>query len=187
MIDKEKITVIKSKRKTYSIEINRDGNIVLRVPLYTTQKKIDLILKEKEQWILKTKQKVCEYNNSQKTVKPFDKAEIEKLKNDAKIYIPQRVDFFADIMNLSYGKITIRLQKTRWGSCSSKGNLNFNCLLMMMPKEVIDYVVVHELCHLKEMNHSKNFWKCVEDVLPDYKERRKYLKSKGSNLIAKIK
>ncbi|MDY3888895.1 MAG: M48 family metallopeptidase, partial [Agathobacter sp.] len=87
-------------------------------------------------------------------------------------YIPKRVAYFADIMGVDYGRITIRMQKTRWGSCSSKGNLNFNCLLMLAPPEVIDYVVVHELCHRKEMNHSKAFWREVERVLPDYRSRK---------------
>ena len=83
--------------------------------------------------------------------------------------------------------ITIRNQKTRWGSCSSKGNLNFNCLLMLTPPEVIDYVVVHELCHRKEMNHSGAFWAEVEKVLPDYKEQVKWLKENGGQIIGRMK
>ena len=83
----------------------------------------------------------------------------KKLASKALDYIPGRVKYYADIIGVTYGKITIRNQKTRWGSCSSKGNLNFNCLLMLMPPEVIDYVVVHELCHRKQMNHSKAFWR----------------------------
>ena len=82
-------------------------------------------------------------------------------------------------MGVDYGRITIRNQKTRWGSCSAKGNLNFNCLLMLMPTEVIDYVVVHELCHLKEMNHSNAFWREVKQVLPDYRKQVKWLKDEG--------
>ena len=86
-------------------------------------------------------------------------------------------------MGVKYGRITVRRQKTRWGSCSSKGNLNFNCLLMLCPDFVVDYVVVHELCHLKQMNHSERFWAEVERVLPQYKEARKWLKENG-NIIA---
>ena len=89
----------------------------------------------------------------------------------------------AKIIGVDYGRITIRNQKTRWGSCSSKGNLNFNCLLMLTPPEVIDYVVVHELCHRKEMNHSKDFWREVEKVLPNYLDQVKWLKDEGSNVI----
>ena len=97
--------------------------------------------------------------------------------------IPERVEYFAKVIGVTYGKITIRNQKTRWGSCSSKGNLNFNCLLMLAPSEVLDYVVVHELCHRKQMNHSKAFWLEVEKVLPIYKEVRKWLKEEGSQMI----
>ena len=105
------------------------------------------------------------------------------LAEEALKVIPARVEYFAKVIGVTYGKITIRNQKTRWGSCSSKGNLNFNCLLMLAPPEVLDYVVVHELCHRKQMNHSKAFWLEVEKVLPDYKEARKWLKEEGSQMI----
>ncbi len=84
--------------------------------------------------------------------------------------IPERVRPYAPIVGVTYGRITIRNQKTRWGSCSSKGNLNFNVALMLVPEEVMDYVVVHELTHRKEMNHSQNFWTEVERVCPEYVE-----------------
>ncbi|HAN50208.1 MAG TPA: metal-dependent hydrolase, partial [Lachnospiraceae bacterium] len=86
-------------------------------------------------------------------------------------------------MGVDYGRITIRHQKTRWGSCSGKGNLNFNCLLMLTPPEVQEYVIVHELCHRKEMNHSYRFWAEVEDVLPDYRVQEQWLKTNGGALI----
>ncbi len=102
--------------------------------------------------------------------------EITELKKQAKKYIPGRVAHYAEQMQVDYGRIAIRCQKTRWGSCSQKGNLNFNCLLMELPPEIIDYVVVHELCHRLQMNHSGKFWAEVEKVLPDYRERRRWLK-----------
>ncbi len=93
---------------------------------------------------------------------------------------------FAPLVGVSYGRITIRNQRTRWGSCSGKGNLNFNCLLMLAPPEVLDYVVVHELCHRKEMNHSPRFWAEVARVLPDYQQRRRWLKEHGGALVQRM-
>ena len=104
-------------------------------------------------------------------------ADIKALSEQARIYIPSRGEHFAQIIDVTYGRITIRHQKTRWGSCSSSGNLNFNCALMNTTPEIIDYVVVHELCHRKQMNHSALFWAEVEKVLPNYKELRSALKN----------
>lgn len=101
-------------------------------------------------------------------------------KKACKPLMEQRVAYFAEQMQLSYGRITLKEQKTCWGSCSSKRNLNFNWKLLLMPPEIMDYVIVHELSHLREMNHSKKFWSIVEEVLPDYKGRRKWLKENGS-------
>ena len=113
--------------------------------------------------------------------------ELNKLVEQAKEVFPSKVAYFAKIVGVTYGRITIRCQKTRWGSCSSKGNLNFNCLLMLAPPEIVDYVVVHELCHRLEMNHSPKFWAQVERVLPHYKKYRKWLKDMGGNLQRKVR
>lgn len=112
--------------------------------------------------------------------------EIHKLADLALKVISVKVKHYAGLMNVQYGRITIRNQKTRWGSCSSKGNLNFNCLLMLAPDEVVDYVVIHELCHLIEMNHSKAFWKQVEQMMPDYKKHRKWLKDHGNEIMERM-
>jgi len=107
------------------------------------------------------------------------------LHNLALVDIPQRVRKYAPIIGVEYGRITIRMQKSRWGSCSSKGNLNFNCLLMAMPEEIRDYVVVHELCHRLQMNHSDKFWAEVEKIIPDYKAKRKWLRGNGEDIMRK--
>lgn len=104
-------------------------------------------------------------------------------KKACKKLFEQKVMEFAAIMNVSFAKITLKEQKTCWGSCSNKQNLNFNWKLLLMPPEIMDYVIVHELTHLKEMNHSKRFWERVEAVLPDYKIRRKWLKDNGGRFI----
>ena len=116
----------------------------------------------------------------------FTREEIQELADKAIAVIPQKVKYYAEIIGVSYGRITIRNQKTRWGSCSSKGNLNFNCLLMLFPDEVIDSVVVHELCHRKHMNHSKAFYAEVERFFPQYQNCRKWLKENGAEYLRKI-
>ena len=112
--------------------------------------------------------------------------QLQVLARQARQTIPERVAHFAPLVGVTYGRITIRSQHTLWGSCSSKGNLNFNCLLMLTPPEVLDYVVVHELCHRKEMNHSARFWAEVEHVLPDYEIQRKWLRENGTALISRL-
>ena len=113
----------------------------------------------------------------------LSKEELQELVTQAVKLIPQKVHYYAQIIGVTYGRITIRNKRTRWGSCSGKGNLNFNCLLLLMPEEVLDYVVVHELCHRKEMNHSARFWEEVEKILPDYRQRRKWLKDNGGRIM----
>lgn len=180
-----KVTVIRSNRKTVAIQVNSDLSVTVRAPYSASEKDIEEILKKKEAWISRHIEKI------KKTKERFEAEPTEKLTREKVIalaeealkVIPARVEYFAKVIGVTYGKITIRNQKTRWGSSSSKGNLNFNCLLMLAPLEVLDYVVVHELCHRKQMNHSKAFWLEVEKVLPDYKEARKWLKEEGSQMI----
>ena len=112
--------------------------------------------------------------------------EVAELAEKAAEVLPEKVSRFAQQLGVSYGRITIRSQRTRWGSCSAKGNLNFNCLLMLCPEEVQDYVVIHELCHRKEMNHSTVFWAEVERHCPDYRVHRKWLKDNGASLISRL-
>ena len=180
-----KVAVIRSNRKTVAIQVNSDLSVTVRAPRSVSEKDIEEILKKKEAWISKHIEKIKE-TKERVEAEPTEKLTREKviaLAEEALKVIPERVEYFAKVIGVTYGKITVRNQKTRWGSCSSKGNLNFNCLLMLAPPEVLDYVVVHELCHRKQMNHSKAFWLEVEKVLPDYKEARKWLKEDGSQII----
>ena len=171
---------IRSRRKTIAIQIDRNGQVILRTPYGITKRQAEKFLDEKKDWILKNIRQVENRKTDQIMISEEQRREgIER----AKRIFPERTAYFALRMGVDYGRITIREQKTRWGSCSSKGNLNFNCLLMLAPPEVLDYVVVHELCHRKQMNHSKAFWLEVEKVLPNYKEVRKWLKEEGSQMI----
>ena len=170
------ITVIRTKRKTISIKVNNDLTITVRAPIFTSDKEIGEILKSKEKWISKCIEQIKRENEELSKIDYFTAEEISKLADKALNYIPGRVKYYADIIGVTYGKITIRNQKTRWGSCSSKGNLNFNYRLFYLPEELLDYVVVHELAHRRHMNHSKEFWQEVERYFPDYKICRKKLK-----------
>lgn len=179
------VTVIKSNRKTVAIQVNSDLTVTVRAPMGASPKEIERILQEKKSWIQKSMHKLQEKKAlyEAEDAEPLSYAEIQALAKKALEYIPGRVAYFSKQVGVNYGRITIRNQKTRWGSCSNAGNLNFNCLLMLTPPEVIDYVVVHELCHRKEMNHSKAFWNEVAKILPDYKKHVQWLKKEGTQII----
>ena len=188
------VKIIRSNRKTLAIQINPDLSVTVRAPMYAPQSDIERILIEKESWIQKHIEKIREQEANKKEIQGesveseyLTNEEIKKLADKALQHIPKRVSYYAKQIGVTYGKITIRNQKTRWGSCSGKGNLNFNCLLMLTPPEVIDYVIVHELCHRKEMNHSGAFRAEVEKILPDYKEQVKWLKENGGKIIGRMK
>lgn len=171
----ERITYewIRSRRKTIEIQIREDGVVVVRTPYSVPQRQVERFVEERREWILKNQETLREARNKRTVI--TEDMRREGVEKALKIF-PERVEYYARKMGISYGRITIREQKTRWGSCSSKGNLNFNWKLTLMPMEILDYVVVHELAHRREMNHSKDFWKIVEQVLPDYQERRKQLR-----------
>ena len=188
------VKIIRSNRKTLAIQINPDLSVTVRAPMYAPQSDIERILIEKESWIQKHIERIREQEAKKKEIQGesveseyLTNEEIKKLADKALQHIPKRVSYYAKQIGVTYGKITIRNQKTRWGSCSGKGNLNFNCLLMLTPPEVIDYVIVHELCHRKEMNHSGAFRAEVEKILPDYKEQVKWLKENGGKIIGRMK
>lgn len=183
---KTRIEVIRSNRRTISLEITASGKVIVRAPQRMPEAEIQKFVEEKSAWLRKHLQKREGAQAALQEEGKFTKEDIEKLVKLAKKVIPVKVAYYARILNVTYDRITIRNQKTRWGSCSSKGNLNFNCLLMMAPPEVLDYVVVHELCHRLEMNHSKRFWAQVERVLPDYRKPRKWLKEQGSRLMFRM-
>lgn len=171
-------TLIRSNRKTIAIEL-RPGEIIVRAPVYATKEQIDAHVRSREQWIRKHQQTLP-------SVEPLSMEEVRALAEQALKTIPPRVAHYARILGVTYGRITIRNQRTRWGSCSSKGNLNFNCMLMLTPPEVVDSVIVHELCHLIEMNHSDRFYREVLKVYPDYWRWDKWLKENGELIMMRL-
>ena len=179
-------TLIRSRRRTIAIEITGEAKLLVRAPMRAPKYEIEKFILEKEEWINKHIEKVRERNEKAALVEPIGEEELKELGREALRVIPEKVSHYAGIIGVSYGRITIKNQKTVWGSCSSKGNLNFNCLLMKAPEHVQDYVVVHELCHRKEMNHSKRFWELVASVIPDHKLCRKWLKEEGAVYLRQI-
>lgn len=175
-------TLIRSSRKTISIVIKPDGEVEVRCPKRCSKREAEAFLVSKEAWIKKHVEAIAA--RPQQPV--LSEAERKNLAHTAAKVLPGKVQRFAQQMGVSYDRVTIRSQRTRWGSCSAKGNLSFNCLLMLCPEEVQDYVVIHELCHRKEMNHSADFWAEVETVCPNYRNCRKWLKDNGSSLISRL-
>ena len=176
--------LIRSARKTLGLEI-RDGRVVVRAPARLPLREIEKILSEREGWI-RERLNANRATLDKAAVAKLSAEEIRTLADEATRVIPERVRYYAPLIGVTYGRITIRNQKTRWGSCSSAGNLNFNCLLMLAPREVLDSVVVHELCHRKEMNHSDRFYAEVLRVFPEYRQWHAWLKKNGPELIARM-
>ena len=177
------IQIIKTRRKTVSLEVKRDGSVIVRAPLRMPQREIQEFIESHRSWIehkcrLMEKRRAQSVSTGAPPVDEISGKEWEKIREA----FADRVDYYCKKMDVQVGRITIRNQKTRWGSCSSAGNLNFNWQLLLMPSELLDYVVVHELAHRKEMNHSPRFWAVVEKELPDYRERREKLKKLGKQL-----
>ena len=182
MKEKTPYQIIRSARKTVAIQITPEGKVLVRCPGRMAVRDVERLVESKAAWIQKHLARAAEGQSLPK----FTPEEIQTLTETARKVIPERVAFFGEKMGVSYGNVTIRCQRTRWGSCSGKGNLNFNCLLMLAPSGVMDYVIVHELCHRREMNHSQRFWAEVEETMPDYREQRRWLKGNGGVLMGRL-
>lgn len=180
------LTILTSPRKTLSLEITPDG-LIIRAPRHMTRSQIDTFLNAKSSWIEKHWRIMQERQAVLNQLPSLTAEELRVLAEKAKVVIPERVRHFASLIGVDYGRITIRCQRTRWGSCSGKGNLNFNCLLMLLPDDVIDSVVVHELCHRKHMNHSPQFYAEIERVFPNYQRCRRWLKENGGIVLSRIR
>lgn len=179
-------TLIRSNRKSCAISISPDGQITVRVPLRISDRDIRHLLTDRQNWII-TKYLELQKKQAQRPVSNLTDSQRAALTQRyiaaAREYFPKRAAYFRQFTGGTYNRITIRDQKTRWGSCSARGTLSFNWRLMLAPPAILDYVVVHELCHLTHMNHSPAFWQAVEAVYPDYREARKWLKEHGQELV----
>ena len=179
--------LIRTSRKTIAIQITLDGDVTLRAPRECENAEIDDLIRDRREWIEEKRaeflaqKRECEKKQEQfPKITPESEREFRRL---AKEKIPKRVALFAEQVGVDYGKITIKDTKSRWGSCSYQGNLNFCWRLILAPEEVLDYIVVHELCHRLEMNHSARFWAEVKRVLPEYEKGKEWLKENGLALL----
>lgn len=234
------VHIIRSKRKTVCMSVNKDGSVTVKAPrLYPTDKEIANFVEQKADWIL-TQRKCQQDREDMKLVRRFEtdysfpylgeehlvemqsakktsityendkiiiktpvyetlnkdyeaKENIEKIdklrtdlkkwyKKQAYAYVSKRVDYYKDIIGVTVTSVSIKSRKSQWGSCDSNGNITFSWRLVMARPEAIDYVVIHELCHRKYMDHSKQFWNEVQKYMPDFKEQKKWLEENSVNL-----
>ena len=167
--------IIRSNRKTFGLQIKPREGFIARVPLLATQEQVKKFIDDHKDWIEKHLKAMEERQKETASVDKLSMDEIRSLADKALKVIPERVRHYAPLN-----------QRSRWGSCSGRKNLNFNCLLMLTPPEVIDSVVVHELAHLKEMNHSDRFYAEVLRVFPDYWKWHGWLKENGKAIMARM-
>jgi predicted metal-dependent hydrolase len=161
------------RSRNLRMTIDPDEGLIVTVPNPWFERFVEGFLKRKSSWILKHIARMKKLEG--RTVIRYTKQEYEKNKNTVLNMVISRVEFFNSLYKFHYGKISIRNQTSLWGSCTRAGNLQFNYKLMYLPKETLDYVIVHELCHLKEHNHGERFWKLVAQTIPNHKEIRKSL------------
>ncbi len=165
--------IVHSKRKTMALQVTRDGQVVVRCPMRMSDARAREFAESHREWIEENYKRVQERISNQPV---FTKEEIREYREKARKVLTEKTMWWAKKMGVDYGRIAIRQQATRWGSCSVKGNLNYNWKLVLLPEELQDYVVVHELAHRREMNHSRQFWGIVEREIPDYLRRRRELR-----------
>ena len=179
------LRIIRSRRKSIQIQALPEG-LVVRAPAGMSDSRIRAFLEKHHRWIGIHMEKAARSRQEANEAGRLTMDEIRELADRALKEIPPRAAHYAALMGVTYGRITIRNQKSRWGSCSAKGNLNFNCLLMLCPPEVIDSVVVHELAHRLEMNHSPRFYEQVRRVFPEYDRWNRWLKENGSAIMKRM-
>lgn len=175
------IPVIRSKRKTLALQVTGNSDVIVRAPQQITRREAELFVQKNAEWIKRTRREMelrCERQKEMaEEYRIPDYTSLTPMeKNKIRRHIMERLKLYAPQMGVKFARVTVRDQKTRWGSCSSKGNLNFNYRLHYLPQELMDYVVVHELAHRIHMNHSREFWEVVAAFDADYKEHRKRLK-----------
>ncbi len=170
------VVLERSDRKTLAIGVTEEEALRIKAPSFMKEKDIMHFVRKKTFWIYKQVKKVRK-NRTHMVI--YSKEEERSFREKAREQLTKRTEYYSRLIGIRYEKIRIADQRTRWGSCSSRGTISYNWHLILLPDNILDYVVVHELCHLLEMNHSARFWDQVERVLPDYRERKNWLKKEG--------
>ncbi len=178
--------LVRSGRKTVALEVSRDGVVRLRIPYQYPEKMALEFLERKRPWLFQAVEKVNQHQKKRKEAQAacpeITEAEEQAYRRQAKAILTQKADVYAKKLGVTYEKLTVKDQKTRWGSCSAKGNLNFNWRIVLAPEPVTDYVVIHELAHRIHMNHSAAFYQTIEAIMPDYRRQEQWLKENGDSL-----
>ena len=174
--------VIRSKRKSLTLQVRPEG-VIVRAPLRASDALIARVVGQKRDWIEKQLRAMESAREALSGAKKLSGQELKQLKARAALEFPPLVQKYAAAFGVTYGRITIRKQATRWGSCTAKGNLSFNCLLLLAPREVMESVVAHELCHRRHMDHSKAFYADLARVFPRHGECSAWLKQNGALLL----
>lgn len=176
-----KFSIKKNRRaRQVRILIHKNGRVTVSAPRFISKKFIIKFLIEKQKWMLDALAK-CRPEERQKIIDAS--LDFKNKKRGAAQLVRRSLKHFCEEYKLYPKKIFIRNQSTRWGSCSTRGNLSFNFRIIYLPENLLNYLIVHELCHLKEMNHSHRFWSLVAQAIPDYKKRKAALREAGRQLL----
>ncbi len=177
------VKIVRSRRKTISIGVRRDGTVIVRAPLYMKNEEIESHLQSEQSFIEKALKKMQANISKAESLGLLSDEDIIALKKRAYECFPPRLEHFAELFGTDYSKLTVRCQHTRWGSCSSNGNISLNCLLLLVPDDVCDSVIAHEICHRKYMNHSRKFYAELLSKYPDYRRCERWLKENGNAIL----
>lgn len=170
-----------NRAKRLRIAVYCDTSIVITVPLGINENKVERFIVEKTNWIISKLKYFEQFKHN--FIMDNSKENYLKYKFKALKLAERKIEHYNKVCNFKFNKINIKNQKTRWGSCSKKKNLNFNYKIVLLPERIADYIIIHELCHLKEFNHSRKFWNLVAKLTPDYLNIKEELKNKGLNFM----
>lgn len=215
--------ILRSKRKTLSLEVNRNAELLVRAPIFLQSIEINQFIEKRKSWII-NKMREAREGNLLKRVKTFSSGEkflfmgkeyeleitanktpalyfegkfilsqrcinkaremfVDWYKSQAKKIFYSKVHYFSQSIGTKFHQVKVNSARTRWGSCSYNGNISFPWRLILAPEEVIDYVVVHEVCHLEIKNHSREFWQKIDKLFPDYQKQKRWLRDNGHLLV----